>query len=182
MHHKTYVESFVFVCLMPKHLIFYTGNISAQLHHITLSVHSGVSFGNISLPLGESSKQVLWILPPLCSKIFVKYSSKTVIICSWDHDFYHSKWWHFKWTNRIWKMYPSPTSKYVLIKFSTWGGGLITPSSLILSKVWRNILDFFAAQYFGQPFRDNETYLPDSNVVRNIQLVMMKLSEMKRAQ
>lgn len=45
------------------------------------------------------------------------------------------------------------------------GGGLTTPLGLILSKIERNIFDFFSPQYFILPFRDNESYLPDSNVV-----------------
>lgn len=48
-HHKMCLEGSVFVCLMPKHPMFHMGNISFQLHHIILSVHSGTSFGNIYL-------------------------------------------------------------------------------------------------------------------------------------
>lgn len=54
------------------------------------------------------------------------------------------------------------------------------PLDLIFSEVHGNIFDFFAPQYFGLPFRDNESYLPDSNVMRNILLVTMKHSEIKR--
>lgn len=44
-YHKMYLEGSVFVCLMPKHPTFHVGNTSFQPHHITLSVHSGISFG-----------------------------------------------------------------------------------------------------------------------------------------
>lgn len=141
------------------------GNISAQLHQITFSVHSGV----------------LRILPPQCSKITVNHLLNSVTTGSQDHVSYHSKWWYFKWTNRIWNRYPSPMSKYVLFKFSTWGGGLTKALGLSLSEVRRNILGFFVPHYFGPPFRDDESCLPDGNVTRKIQLVMVKHSEMKRA-
>lgn len=50
------------------------------------------------------------------------------------------KWWYYKneQINRIWNIYPSPMSKYILLKFCTWDGGLTIPLGLILSKAGRN--------------------------------------------
>lgn len=57
-----------------------------------------------------------------------------------------------------------------------------TPQPLhrILSESGRNALDYFVPQYCRLPFRDNRSYSPDSKVLRNIQLMMAKHSEMKR--
>lgn len=167
-HHKICLEGFV--CLKPKHPVFHMGNISAPFHHITSSVHSGISrkytHASGASPLNTSPKiaKSLW---EICWNPWQQVLKITLLILN-------------DGISNEQLEYEIGTLHQCQNAFCSRSGRLNTSLGLILFEFGRNILDFFAPQYFGSLFRDSESCLPDSNVARNIQLVTVKHSEMKR--